>query len=263
MTLTATVSPTASGSVQFEVGTTDIGTPVTVVAGQAQTSTTTLPTGTDSLSAVFTPSAGSTYAGSTGTASFTVTPLTATTTTLTASPASPQLFGTSVTLTATVSPTASGSVQFEVGTTDIGTPVTVVAGQAQTSTTTLPVGTDSLNAVFTPTAGNGYLGSTGDRLVHGSPLATTTSLSLSPASPQYSGTSVTLTATVSPTAAGTVQFEVGSTDIGTPVTVVAGQAETSTTTLPTGTDSLSAVFTPATGSDYGGSTGTASLTVIP
>ena len=36
-----------------------------------------------------------------------------------------------------------------------------------------------------------------------------------------------------------------------------------TSTLPVGTDSLSAVFTPTTGSNYAGSTGTESFTVNP
>ena len=72
-------------------------------------------------------------------------------------PASPEQFGTSETLTATVSPSAAaGTVQFEVGTTDIGTPVTVTSGSAQTTTSALPVGADTLDAVFTPTTSSGY-----------------------------------------------------------------------------------------------------------
>jgi hypothetical protein len=93
------------------------------------------------------------------------------------------------------------------------------------------------------------------------PKATTTTLTTVPASPQVSGTSVALTATVSPSAPGTVQFKVGTTDIGSPVTLTGGKASTSTTTLPVGTDSLSAVYTPAALSAYTGSTGTKSFTV--
>jgi hypothetical protein len=92
-------------------------------------------------------------------------------------------------------------------------------------------------------------------------IATTTKLTASPASPQPSGTSVTLTATVGPSAPGTVQFEEGTTDIGAPVTVVAGQAQITTSTLPVGTDTLSAVFTPSQFAAYSGSTGTAKYTV--
>jgi hypothetical protein len=78
------------------------------------------------------------------------------------------------------------------------------------------------------------------------------------------GTSVTLTATVSPTAPGTVQFETGSTNLGSPVTVAGdGTASLSTTSLPVGTDSLKAVFTPAQFSAYSGSTGTASYSITP
>ena len=83
----------------------------------------------------------------------------ATTTTLTASPASPQSYGTAVQLTATVSPIVPGTVQFENGTTPIGSPATVNRkGIATVTTSALPVGTDSLNAVFTP---NDYEGSGG------------------------------------------------------------------------------------------------------
>jgi hypothetical protein len=190
---------------------------------------------------------------------------TPTTTTLTTTPSSPQKAGTSVTLKATISPSAPGTVQFETGSTDIGTPVTVSSGTASTSTTTLPVGTQTLSAVFTPTTGSGFAGSTGTESYTitsaGKPTKTKTKLATSPKSPQPPGTSVTLTATVSPAAAtGTVQFETGSTDIGTPVTVTGGKASTSTTSLPTGKDKLSAVFTPSS-STYAASTGKKTFTV--
>ncbi len=261
VTLTATVTAGASGTVQFENGSTPIGSPVTVSAGTAATSTSTLPVGTNTLNAVFTPTAGNGYSGSTGSSSFTVTAI-ATTTVLTASPTSPQLEGTAVTLTATITAGASGSVQFENGSTPIGSPVTVSAGTASTSTSTLPVGADTLHAVFTPTAGNGYSGSTGSTtFTVTAPIATTTVLAASPTSPQQSGTSVTLTATVTAGASGTVQFENGSTPVGSPVTVTSGSAATSTSTLPVGTDTLNAVFTPTPGNGYGGSTGSTSFTV--
>ena len=96
--------------------------------------------------------------------------------------------------------------------------------------------------------------------------STTTSLTSTPVSPAVSGTSVTLNATVSPSAPGTVQFESNGTDIGSPVTVTGGTASTTWTT-PTVSSStveaLSAVFTPAQFSAYSGSTGTESFTVTP
>jgi hypothetical protein len=190
---------------------------------------------------------------------------TATTTTLATSPASPQKSGTSVTLTATVSPTAPGTVQFETGATDIGTPVTVSGGTASTSTTALPVGAQTLSAVFTPTSGSGFAGSTGTKsftITAAKLTKTKTKLATSPKSSQVPGTSVTLTATVKPAAAtGTVQFKTGSTAIGSPVMVTGGTASTSTTALPTGKDKLSAVFTPTSGSAYGPSTGKKTFTI--
>jgi hypothetical protein len=93
--------------------------------------------------------------------------------------------------------------------------------------------------------------------------ATTTGLQVAPTSPQVQGTNETLTATVSPSAPGTVQFENGATPIGSPVTVTGGTGSTTTATLPVGTDTLNAVFTPAAFSTYSGSTGSTSLTVTP
>ena len=104
-------------------------------------------------------------------------------------------------------------------------------------------------------------GSTYTQTTNSGPAATTTTLTASP-SPATVGQTVTLTATVAPAAAaGTVQFEVGGTAIGTPVTVASGVASTTTTFSAAGTEALSAVFTPTSSTAYSGSTGTASLTV--
>lgn len=92
------------------------------------------------------------------------TPTTSSRTVLTASPASPQVAGTTVTLEATVehgtgaaATGASGLMTFRNGTTVLGT-ATVAAGTASLATKTLPVGTDTLTAVFS--GGGGYEGST-------------------------------------------------------------------------------------------------------
>jgi hypothetical protein len=100
--------------------------------------------------------------------------------------------------------------------------------------------------------------------------ATTTTLTATP-SPASSGGTVNLSASVTAadgtTPAGTVQFESGGTDIGSPVAVNTGgtaAAATTSFTAPTTTGStsvaLSAVFTP-TSTSYAGSTGTFSLLV--
>src|SRR5215470_1361149 len=78
------------------------------------------------------------------------------------------------------------------------------------------------------------------------PITTTTALAVSPPSPVTAGVPVTLTATVTPaTAAGTVQFRAGTTNVGSPVTVSGGTAVLTTSALPVGVLSLTAAFTGA------------------
>jgi hypothetical protein len=118
LTLTATVSPTAAGTVQFEDGATNLGAPVTVAGGVATTSTSSLAAGTHALHAVFSPTS-SAFAGSTGDATFVVSPAPAgaTTTALSINPTSGPV-GTTVTLTGAVTSGGSavgasvGSVKF-------------------------------------------------------------------------------------------------------------------------------------------------------
>ncbi|MGH3498742.1 MAG: Ig-like domain-containing protein, partial [Nocardioidaceae bacterium] len=84
---------------------------------------------------------------------------------------------------------------------------------------------------------------------------TTTTLEVTPASPADDATTTeTLTATLDPaTAQGTVQFNDGSSTLGDPVTLTNGTA-TTTTTLPSGEHSLTAVFTPTDTTASSGST---------
>jgi hypothetical protein len=85
--------------------------------------------------------------------------------------------------------------------------------------------------------------------------ATTTTLAASPQGGAAPNATVTLTATMTPSAAaGTVQFLDGATDIGTPVAVTNGVASTTTSWASNGTHQLSAVFTPTDTSSYTGST---------
>ncbi|MCW3042209.1 MAG: conserved repeat domain protein, partial [Actinobacteria bacterium] len=83
-----------------------------------------------------------------------------TTTSLSVSPPSPAAAGTTENLTAQVTPsTATGTVQFMDGPTNIGAPVPVSSGTAST-TTTLPTGPLNLTAVFTPGDQNSFNPST-------------------------------------------------------------------------------------------------------
>jgi hypothetical protein len=191
--------------------------------------------------------------------------LTATTTTLTASPSSPQLAGTSVTLTATINPSAGGTVQFKSGATAIGSPVAVSGGTAQVTTTTLAVGADSLSAVFTPSASSAFSGSTGTltyTITAPPATGTTTGLSINPGTaPAF--TAVNLTANVSKTSdssalasgTGTVKFfEGGTTLLGSGAVGAGGVATFSDTTFNVGTHHITAQFVPADPTVYASST---------
>src|SRR5208283_3102892 len=107
--------------------------------------------GTDSLTAQYL--GDSNFAVSTSSAvSVTINPVgVATTTTLTSS-TNPSLFGQSVTFTATVAPssgsgTPTGSVTFYDGSTALGT-VTLSSKKASLKTTSVPVGSQPITAVY-------------------------------------------------------------------------------------------------------------------
>jgi hypothetical protein len=237
VTLTATVSPYgATGTVQFLNNGALIGS-ASMSNGQAVLTTTTLPVGVDSLTAVY--SGDTNNAGSTSSA----VPLTVnkayTTATLAANP-STSTFGQAVTLTATLVPSsATGTVQFLLGNTVIGTG-TVNGGQAQFTTTTLPVGTNSLAAIYSGDANDAATTANPIQQIVNKAVATVT-IAANP-STSISGQTVTLTTTVTPsTATGTIQFLNGSTVLGT-ATVSGGQAQLTTTALPVGANSLTASY---------------------
>lgn len=193
--------------------------------------------------------------------------LTSTTTTLAVSPTSPQVQGTSETLTASVSPSAPGTVQFENGSTAIGSPVTVSGGTASTTTASLPVGTDTLNAVFTPAAFSAYSGSTGTASFTVTPppaASTVTALSINP-STAAADTSVALTAAVTSggtalaSGAGQVSFYDNGTStadtatgtlLGTVALGAGGIATLNYSSFATGTHNIVASFAPTNSATY-------------
>ena len=153
VTLSATASSSAGTpqngeNVTFLSGTTALGMG-TLSAGAATLTTTALPTGTDSITAVYAGDAE--FAGSTSTVVSQVVNQASSTTTLTSSP-NPSTAGQSVTLTASVSGQfggmATGSVAFSYGSgTSLGSG-TLSGGTASMATTALPQGTDSVIAVY-------------------------------------------------------------------------------------------------------------------
>lgn len=75
--------------------------------------------------------------------------------------------------------------------------------------------------------------------------ATPTTTTVAPAGPATFGSPVTLTANVSPAAAGTVQFKDGGVNLGGPQTVTAGAATFTTSSLSAGTHGITADFVSA------------------
>ena len=175
-----------------------------------------------------------------------------TTTALGVAPASPQQAGTSVTLTATVTPASggapAGSVEFFDGAASLGSSATS-GGVASLSTSALSVGTHSLTATFTGSGFSSSTSSASSYTITAAPAkASTTTLTVTPSGTAPAGSNVTLDAGVSITgggaANGTVEFFDGANKISTKP-VVAGAASYATQFAGVGTHTLKAVFVPA------------------
>ncbi len=240
-TVTSTSSGTPTGRVTFNSGSTTIGI-AGLSGGIAKMSTSTLPGGSASITAVY--SGDIAFTGSTS-AALSQSMSKASTTTTVASTSNPSGIGQTVEFTATVTSqygeTASGTVTFSQGKTSLGS-VTLSGGKAVFATSTLPVGTDSVVASY---GGNSsFSASTGSLSQVVNKTATTTALTSS-LNPSSVGKSVTFTATVSgqggsaPT--GSVTFYNGSAKLGT-ANLSNETATYTTTTLPGGTDAITAVY---------------------
>jgi hypothetical protein len=269
-TLTATIStqaflpPAAPGTeypadnVQFLVGSTPLAGQITYIsaaspAGTAQAiaelDTSSLPVGNSTITAQF---LGDTnYSASPVSNSVTVDMVIPTTTALATSNATIQ-HGSSVTFTAVVTPNQAGgpamtgTVQFSANGVNIGGAIALVSGQARLTTTSLPPGADQIFAGYS--GDSNYSPSSAGFAETVDQISTTTAVSSSSNSIQQ-GTNVTFTANVTPAQTGgpamtgNVVFTLNSNNtIGTP-SVVNGQAQLTTSTLPLGSDSISAQYT--------------------
>ncbi len=252
VTLTAKVTPsssssiTPSGTVQFYSGSTLLGSAI-LTNGTAALQTTSLPLGSDSVTAQY--KGDSNYSPSTSTASTVTVGQAATSTALSAAP-NPGGQGQAVTLTAKVSVTSPGSgsptgtVEFFNGSTSLGTGTLSSTGIATLQTPLLPLGTNSLTAKY---AGDtNFTTSTSPAFTETILTSTTTTLTTSATSVVY-GQSVTLTAKVisngtsSNTPTGTVQFFSGTNLLGSG-TISGNTATLQTTAIPVGTNSITAVY---------------------
>jgi hypothetical protein len=256
VTLTANVAPvspgagTPSGTVQFFNGTTSLGTATLNSNGTASLSTTALPLGADAISAQY--EGDTNFVANTSPSSTVTVTQASSNASLSASP-NPAVIGQSVTLSATIaavspgSGTPTGTVQFLNGATVLGTASLNASGVAVFNTSALPAGADSLTAVYEGDTNFSTSTSTATVEHVTGTSASTTSVATSPASPVF-GQSVTLTATVaagsgaSGTPTGSVEFFNGSTSLGTGTLDSTGVATLMTTSLPTGTLSITATY---------------------
>jgi titin len=239
VTLTATLTSGTTGTVNFESDGSTIGTcgAVTVASNSAQCVTTALPAGSHSLQAYY--SGNSTYASSVSSPdTFVVAPtnqgalsITTLSTSFAESPANDASLATS-------GGSSGGTVTYSVSS-GSNTAHCSVSGSLLTYTS---AGSCSLTATM---AGGGNYNpvNSSPTTFTVTPANSSTALAASPTFSSY-GSSVTLTATVTAGATGTVNFESGATTIATcgAVAVVAASAQCITTALPGGTDSLQAFY---------------------
>lgn len=173
--------------------------------------------------------------------------------------------GAPITLTALVSgvnANTAASVNFFIGTTEIGS-ATLTNGTAALTINTLPLGTDSITATF---PGSTFFASSTSPAISVAvsvlPVSTTTSLSVSAAQASQ-GTPITLTAAVvaaSGAPTGTVNFFNGSTQIGSAM-LTNGTATLSISTLAVGSNFLTATYPGVSGFESSTSAA-ASVTIL-
>ena len=247
VSFTATVSPQSAGAVPtgeitLQNGSTVFAT-VKLVNGTVKYSTTALPAGSNSITAVY--SGDTNYSGSTS-APLNQVVLATTKTTITSSP-NPSSYGQGVTFTATVTssigpPPDGETVTFEQGSTVLGTG-TLSGGTATFSASTLAPGTKSIKAVYGGDASFAASTSTAVSQVIGKASSTTTLTSS--LNPSAYGQSVTFTATVSPqfsgTPTGTVVFKDGTKTLKS-VTLSGGVASYMVSTLAVGSHGITANY---------------------
>jgi sugar lactone lactonase YvrE len=236
ITFTAAVSANAAtGVMQFSEGGTTLGTP-TLSGGQASVTVPWLPAGTHLIVATY--QGDGIYLTSNTALSIQVAKVGANTT-LTSS-LNPSTVGQPLTLSAAVSPaSATGTVQFLDGAASLGT-ASVGGGSAALAIASLSPGAHSITAVYSGDANTAA--STAAAVTQNVSKAASSVTLTSSLNPSTNGQSVTFTATVLPvSASGTVQFQDGSTVLGT-VTMSGGSAALVFGALAQGTHSITASY---------------------
>jgi len=275
VTFTATVAPVPPGStiptgmVTFQEGAAILAQVSLGAAGTASFSTSSLNSGSHTMTAVY--ASDSLYAASSGGGTQVVQNGGATTTSVSSTP-NPSAFGQVVTFTAVLTSGAgvpAGTVTFLEGANVLASGVNVVAtGRASFVTSALAVGTHVITANFTGTGGwaNSSGNDSGSPQVIGK-AGTTAQLSSSSATTVFSQP-VTFTATVtvnspgSGVPSGTVTFKDGAVVLGSGSLDATGRATLTISVLAVGSHSITATYTG--GTNFNGSSSTAlSQTVNP
>jgi autotransporter-associated beta strand protein len=255
--LTATVTAntaglgTPTGSMDFKSGTTDLGSATVSSAGVATLNTTSLPTGADSITAVY--SGDPTFAGSTSPAIAVTVGQAATRTTLSTSP-NPSVASQQVTVTATVAALSpgsgipTGSVEFFNGSTDLG-PGTLSGGVATLRTSSLPVRSNTITAVYSGDA-NFTTSTTTPGVTQQVNLGNVTVRVSIPNTNPFGLSPVALSATVAASTSGTGVpaptgsvsfFDLHGTNLGS-ASLTNGTASLTVSSLPIGSESITAVY---------------------
>lgn len=155
--------------------------------------------------------------------------------------------GRPLTLSATVAPAAAGTVQFRVGATAVGAPVTVDdRGRATTTWTPTSAGSATLTAAFVPADATAFAASTssGTAVVVASAAATPTVTPTWPAFRYGTATTVRVAVASSPAAAGSVGIVyAGRVLASAPVSGGVARVVVPATALPAGARALVARFT--------------------
>jgi hypothetical protein len=245
---TSTVTVTPSGGFTGSVMLSASGLPSGVTASFSPnpatgTSVLTLTVGASAVPGSYSPAITGTSATLTANAGvpLTIRPVSTKTTTTLSSDINPSILEQLVTLTAAVSSSsATGTVNLVMSSGEVLVTLNLVGGLAKLGIPNLPVGANSIIAVY---SGDTYYSPSSSKPYTQTVNRVPSSVTLvSSANPSAAGQQVTFTASVDPSyASGRVQILDGKTSLGT-ATITSGSAVLTISTLTVGTHSITAVY---------------------